>query len=84
MEERSFGAVVVATGLELAASGAAPFVLGKIIALPALSAHLAGLRLRELPKSLAVVLDLEIDEGTASFDAASAWVLASPMPFSAF
>ncbi len=70
VEERTFGAVVVATGLELADPESSPFVSGKIIALPSLSAHLAGLRLRELPKSLAIVLDLEIDEGRASCAAA--------------
>ena len=70
VEERAFGAVIVATGLELADPARRPFVPGKIVPLPSLSAHLAGLRLRELPKSLAIVLDLEIDEGRASCDAA--------------
>ncbi len=70
VEERAFGAVVVATGLELADPAKPPFVPGRVIPLPALSAHLAGLRLRELPKSLAIVLDLEIDEGKASSEAA--------------
>ena len=70
IEERAFGAVIVATGLELADPARRPFVPGKIVPLPSLSAHLAGLRLRELPKSLAIVLDLEIDEGRASCDAA--------------
>jgi heterodisulfide reductase subunit A-like polyferredoxin len=70
VEERAFGAVVVATGLELADAAKWPFVTGKIVPLPSLSAHLAGLRLRELPKSLTILLDLEIDEGKASCDAA--------------
>ncbi len=70
VEERAFGAVVVAVGLEPADPARLPFVPGKIVPLPSLSAHLAGLRRRELPKSLAIVLDLEIDEGMASCDAA--------------
>ena len=70
IEDRTFGAAIVATGLELADPARPPFVPGKIVPLPGLSAHLAGLRLRELPKSLAIVLDLEIDEGRASCDAA--------------
>lgn len=68
--ERSFGAVVVATGVELADPARSPFVPGRIIPLPNLSAHLAGLRIRELPKALAIVLDLAIDEGKASCQAA--------------
>lgn len=68
--ERSFGAVVVATGVELADPTKPPFVPGRVIPLPGLSAHLAGLRIRELPKALAIVLDLEIDEGKASCRAA--------------
>jgi heterodisulfide reductase subunit A-like polyferredoxin len=64
--ERTFGAMVVATGLELADEAAPPFVPGRIVPLPGLIGHLAGLRLRELPRSIAIVLDLEIDEGTAS------------------
>jgi heterodisulfide reductase subunit A-like polyferredoxin len=64
--EKTFGAVIVATGLELADPGASPFVPGKIIPLPSLAGHLDGLRLRELPRALAIVLDLEIDEGRAS------------------
>jgi heterodisulfide reductase subunit A len=70
IEERTFGAAVVATGLALADPAKTPFVPGKIVPLPALSNHLAGLRLRELPRHLAIVLDLEIDEGTASCEAA--------------
>jgi heterodisulfide reductase subunit A len=70
VEERAFGAVVVATGLELVDPAKPPFVAGKIVPLPALSTYLAGRRLRELPKSLAIVLDLEIDEGKASCDGA--------------
>jgi heterodisulfide reductase subunit A-like polyferredoxin len=70
VEERAFGAVIVATGLELADAARRPFVPGKLVPLPSLFAHLAGLRLRALPKSLAIVLDLEIDEGRASCDAA--------------
>lgn len=69
-DERTFGAAIVATGLELADPARRPFVPAKVVPLPTLSAHLAGLRLRELPKSLAIVLDLEIDEGKASCDAA--------------
>ena len=70
VEERTFGVVVVATGLELADPARPPFAPGKVIPLPSLSAHLAGLRLRELPKSLAIILDLAIDEGRASCEAA--------------
>jgi Pyruvate/2-oxoacid:ferredoxin oxidoreductase delta subunit len=70
VEERAFGSVVVATGVGLADTARLPFMPGKVIPLPSLSAHLAGLRLRELPKSLAILLDLEIDEGRASCDAA--------------
>jgi heterodisulfide reductase subunit A-like polyferredoxin len=64
--DRTFGAVIAATGLVLADTGASPFAPGKIVPLPDLISHLAGLRLRERPRSLAIVLDLEIDEGTAS------------------
>ncbi|OHD74851.1 MAG: hypothetical protein A2177_01200 [Spirochaetes bacterium RBG_13_68_11] len=64
--ERTFGAVIAATGLELADGGASPFAPGKIVPLPGLIGHLAGLRLRELPRALAIVLDLEMDEGKAS------------------
>jgi ferredoxin len=66
IEERTFGAVVVATGLELVGNGMSPFAPGKIVPLPDLISHLAGLRLRERPRLLAIVLDFEIDEGTAS------------------
>jgi heterodisulfide reductase subunit A-like polyferredoxin len=64
--ERTFGAVIAATGLVLADTGASPFAPGKIVPLPDLIGHLAGLRLRELPRACAIVLDLEIDEGMAS------------------
>ena len=70
VEERTFGAAVVATGLELADPAREPFVPGSVVPLDVLSAHLAGLRIRQLPKSLAIVLDLEIDEGKASCQAA--------------
>jgi len=70
IEERTFGAVVVATGVELTDPARKPFVPGRIVPLPSLSTHLAGLRLRELPRHLAILLDFEIDEGQASCEAA--------------
>jgi heterodisulfide reductase subunit A-like polyferredoxin len=64
--ERVFGAMIVATGVEMADPTAKPFVPGKVVPLPGLLDHLAGLRVRELPRFLAIVLDLETDEGRAS------------------
>ncbi|MCX7029630.1 MAG: FAD-dependent oxidoreductase [Spirochaetes bacterium] len=64
--ERTFGAVVAATGVKFADPVSAPFVPGRVVPMPGLLDRLAGLRLRELPRLLAIVLDLEIDEGKAS------------------
>jgi len=67
---RTFGALIVAAGLPEPDASRKPFVPGRIIPLADLSDRLSGLSRREFPASLAVVLDMEIDETRAGFEEA--------------
>ncbi len=68
--DRSFGAVVIAAGLEQRSHSSAPFVPGRIVPLGSLESHLASLHRRDRPRSVVLLLDLEIDETKASWSAA--------------
>jgi heterodisulfide reductase subunit A-like polyferredoxin len=67
---RRFGAIVIASGVSLRGSGREPFLPGTVIPLPDLDAHLAGLAKRDLPASIAILLDMEHDETIASAETA--------------
>jgi heterodisulfide reductase subunit A-like polyferredoxin len=60
---RAFGAVVIASDRVL---NAASSLSRGLIPLGALEAHIAGLARRDRPKSVALILDLEIDETRSS------------------
>ncbi len=70
MAGRTYGAVVIAAGLEKRSLSAAPFVPGKVVPLGSIEEHLASLHRRDRPRSAVFLLDMEIDETKASWSAA--------------
>jgi ferredoxin len=66
--ERMFGAIVVASGL--LEPERTPYAPGKVVPLPGLMNRLTVLRGRGMPRSIAVLLDYEIDETTAGSEKA--------------
>ena len=67
---RGFGAIVIATGVAMRKKDGWPFVGGKIIPLSELEEHIAALPRHGLPRSLAILLDMESDETKAGAETA--------------
>lgn len=66
--ERTFGAVVLASGLSDPVK--TPYAAGGVVPLEGLVDRLSRLRGRERPRSVAILLDYEIEETTADSEAA--------------
>jgi len=66
----TFGAVIVAAGLEPRDRSRAPFVPGKVVPLEEIEGTMAELHRRDRPRSVTILLDLEIDDTKASWSEA--------------
>jgi heterodisulfide reductase subunit A-like polyferredoxin len=70
VNERRFGAVVIATGVRTGSPVSEPFARGRVVPLSELEAHVEGLARRDRPRHIAIILDARIEEGKASSETA--------------